>query len=229
MTAVELLGYAAVAVNIGVYLMRTMIPLRVFAVATNVLFIGYAFMDEVYPTLLLNCILLPLNGYRLAEMLLLVRQTRIAAARHDFDMNFIRPFTKSQVVLAGDTLFAKGDKADAMYIIEAGDFVLPESGIELAAGAMVGELGLLAPGGLRTQSLVSKNGGTVLRLSYDQFKQLFFQNPKFGYYFLQLSTERLFDNLATLEQTLDKHGIPNPLNAGRVSDAAAGRVLEAAK
>ena len=96
MTPVEILGYAAVVVNVGVYLMRTMIPLRIFAVITNCMFIGYAFLTGVYPTLLLNCILLPLNGYRLAEMLILVRQTRTAAIRHDFDMNFIRPFTKKQ-------------------------------------------------------------------------------------------------------------------------------------
>ena len=84
---------------------------------------------------------------------------------------------------------------------------------------MVGELGLLAPGGLRTQSLVCEEAGSVLRLSYDQFKQLHFQNPKFGYYFLQLTTERLFENLATLEQTLTAQGIPNPLNANQAVTA----------
>ena len=219
MGAVEILGYAAVAVNIGVYLMRTMIPLRIFAVTTNCLFIAWAFLDDIYPTLLLNCILLPLNGYRLAEMLILVRRTRIAAVKHDFDMNFIRPFTRAQKVEAEEKLFGKGDVADAMYVIESGRFALPESGIQLNPGAIVGELGLLAPGGVRTQSLVCEEAGSVLRLSYDQFKQLHFQNPKFGYYFLQLVTERLFENLATLEQTLTAHGIPNPLNANQAVTA----------
>jgi hypothetical protein len=220
MDAVETLGYVAVIVNIGVYLMRTMIPLRVFAVTTNTLFIGYAALAEVYPTLLLNLILLPLNGYRLAEMLILVRKTRIAAAKHDFDMSFIRPYARTQKIATNEKLFAKGDRSDAMYFIESGHFVLPESGIELSAGAIVGELGLLAPGGLRTQSLVCKEAGTVLRLGYEQFKQLHFQNPKFGYYFLQLTTERLFENIATLEQTLTKHGIPNPLDANPAAVAA---------
>ena len=215
MSAVEMLGYAAVIVNIGVYLMRTMIPLRIFAVVTNCMFIGYAFFSGVYPTLLLNCILLPLNGYRLAEMLILVRQTRTAAIQHDVDMSFIRPFTRQQTVHTGERLFAKGDTADAMYLIESGRFVLPESGIELSAGSIVGELGLLAPDGLRTQSLLCEDGGIVLRLGYEQFKQLYFQNPKFGYYFLQLTTGRLFENLATLEKTLTAHGIPNPLAIDR--------------
>jgi CRP/FNR family cyclic AMP-dependent transcriptional regulator len=216
MSALEMLGYVAVAVNIGVYLMRTMIPLRVFAVATNILFIGWAFLAGVYPTLLLNCILLPLNGYRLAEMMILVRRARIAATKHDIDMNTIRPFAQTRKVTTGDTLFTKGDVADAMYVVESGRFTLPESGIELAPGAVVGELGLLAPGGLRTQSLVCTGSGSVQRLGYDQFRQLFFQNPKFGYYFLQLTTERLFENVATLEQTLTAHGITNPLDPGRL-------------
>jgi CRP/FNR family cyclic AMP-dependent transcriptional regulator len=216
MNAVELLGYAAVIVNIGVYLMRTMIPLRIFAVATNCLFIAWAFLDDIYPTLLLNVILLPLNGYRLVEMLLLVRKTRIAATRHEFDMSVIRPFARTQKVTSGDRLFAMGDIADAMYVIESGRFVLPESGIELPPGAFVGELGLLSPGGLRTQSLVCTESGSVQRLGYDQFRQLFFQNPKFGYYFLQLTTERLFENVTKLEHTLSAHGIASPLTGSRI-------------
>jgi CRP/FNR family cyclic AMP-dependent transcriptional regulator len=216
MTPVEILGYAAVIVNVGVYLMRTMIPLRTFAVVTNCMFIGYALLTGVYPTLLLNCILLPLNAYRLAEMLILIRRTRTAAIKHDFDMNFIRPFTKKRKMETGEKLFSKGDVADAMYIIESGRFVLPESGIELSPGAIVGELGLLAPGGLRTQSLVCESNGAVLRLGYQQFKQLYFQNPKFSYYFLQLTTGRLFENLATLENALAVNGIPNPLARGQI-------------
>ena len=219
MTSVEILGYAAVIVNIGVYLTRTMIPLRIFAVVTNCMFIGYAFLTGGYPTLLLNCILLPLNGYRLAEMLILIQRTRTAAIKHDFDMNFIRPFTSKRNVETGEMIFSKGDQADAMYLIESGRFVLPESGIELSAGAIVGEFGLLAPDGSRTQSLVCEASGVVRRLGYTQFKQLYFQNPKFSYYFLQLTTGRLFENIATLENALTANGIPNPLARGHAIPA----------
>ncbi len=211
MDPVELIGYAAVLVNIGVYLMRTMIPLRIFAVATNLLFIVYSLFAEIYPTLILNCILLPLNGYRLAEMLYLVRTTRVAATRPDFDLGFIRPYTTSLPVDLGGIVFKKGDIADSMYIVESGTFELPESGVTLTQGAVVGELGLLAPGGLRTQSLVCMNGGVLQQLSYDRFKQLFLQNPKFGFYFLQLTTGRLFQNIDALERTLEARGIPSPL------------------
>lgn len=212
MNTVEMIGYAAVAVNVGVYLMRTMIPLRILAIVTNALFIAYALSAEVYPTLLLNCILLPLNIYRLGEMLLLVKRTRVAATHTDFDLTFIRPYTKRRQFAAGENVFSKGDRADGMFIVETGVFTLPESSIDLPVNSLVGELGLLAPGGVRTQSLVCKEPGALLVLSYEQFRQLFFQNPKFGYYFLQLTTGRLFQNIDALERALQVRGLPHPID-----------------
>jgi hypothetical protein len=44
-------------------------------------------------------------------------------------------------------------------------------------------------------------------------------SARIGYYFLQLTTGRLFENVATLEQTLAAHGIPNPLASGRTVTA----------
>jgi hypothetical protein len=212
MHPVDVIGYAAVAVNIGVYLMRTMIPLRIFAIVTNALFIAYSYSIGVYPTLVLNCILLPLNLFRLGEMVLLVRRTRVAATHSDFDLGFIRPYTARRAVSAGEQIFAKGESAAAMYIVESGVFELPESAIELSAGSLVGELGLLAPGGVRTQSLVCKSAGTLRVLNYQQFRQLFFQNPTFGFYFLQLTTGRLFQNIDALERALAIRGLPDPID-----------------
>jgi CRP-like cAMP-binding protein len=96
--------------------------------------------------------------------------------------------------------------------VESGVFELPESAIELSAGSLVGELGLLAPGGVRTQSLVCKSAGTLRVLNYQQFRQLFFQNPTFGFYFLQLTTGRLFQNIDALERALAIRGLPDPID-----------------
>ena len=50
----EIAAYAAVILNIAVYWMRTMVPLRIFAIAVNVLFIVYSSAEHIYPTLILN-------------------------------------------------------------------------------------------------------------------------------------------------------------------------------
>ena len=70
--------------------------------------------------------------------------------------------------------------------------------------ALVGELGLLSPEQKRTQTLECREDGRLLAISYDQLKQLFVQNPQFGFFFLRLTTARLFANLAYLEAEVER-------------------------
>jgi hypothetical protein len=46
----------------------------------------------------------------------------------------------------------------------------------------------------------------MLQITYDQLKQLYYQNPQFGFYFLQLAAGRLFENIARLERELAARG-----------------------
>jgi CRP-like cAMP-binding protein len=99
-------------------------------------------------------------------------------------------------------LFYKDEKAEDMLYIVSGRFKLIESGIELPVGAIVGELGMLSPSNVRTQSLECIEAGLILSVSYSKVEELYVQNPAFGFYFLKLASARLFQNLATLEQRL---------------------------
>ncbi len=56
-------------------------------------------------------------------------------------------------------MFRKGDPADELFYVESGVFSIPEVGIEIRKGGIVGELGLLSPGNTRTASLVCMQGG----------------------------------------------------------------------
>jgi len=181
--------------------MRTMIPLRVFAILTNILLIATAIPTHNYPTILLHGVLLPLNSYRLHQMLQLVREVK-RSVNSDLSMEWLRPFMTERKCTAGEVLFYKDEKADSMYYIVSGRFQLVESGIVLPVGAIVGELGMLSPSNERTQTLECIESGVVLGVSYDQVEQLYVQNPAFGFYFLRLSTARLFQNLDTLERRL---------------------------
>jgi len=181
--------------------MRTMIPLRVFAILTNILLIATAIPTHNYPTLLLHGVLLPLNSYRLHQMLQLVREVK-RSVNSDLSMEWLRPFMTERKCAAGEVLFYKDEKAESMYYIVSGRFQLVESGIVLPVGAIVGELGMLSPSNERTQTLECIESGVVLGVSYDQVEQLYVQNPAFGFYFLRLSTARLFQNLDTLERRL---------------------------
>ena len=119
-------GYAAVASSILTCAMKTMIPLRVVSMVCNSFFIVYGLFGAVYPTLLLNLILLPLNSLRLLQMQKLIRDVEAAASYGDTSMDWLRPFMARRSVRKGDIVFSKGDIADAMYYSVSGRYRLRE-------------------------------------------------------------------------------------------------------
>jgi CRP-like cAMP-binding protein len=134
-------------------------------------------------------------------MLQLTRQVRQATAG-DLNMDWLKPFTATRRVQAGEVLFHKGGVSNDMFVVVSGRFRLVEIDIEIAPSGVIGELGLVAPERSRTQSVECVDAGTLLQIGYSQVEQLFFQNPKFGFYFLRLITQRLFQNIGRLETEL---------------------------
>ncbi|NEW98285.1 cyclic nucleotide-binding domain-containing protein [Rhodopseudomonas sp. BR0G17] len=181
--------------------MRTMIPLRVFGILTNLLLIAVSIPTHNYPTLALHAVLLPLNAWRLHQMLQLVRDVR-KSVNSDLSMDWLKPFMTERKCATGEELFYKDERAEEMFYIVSGRFRLVESGIELPVGAIVGELGMLSPTHTRTQTLECVEAGTVLSVSYRQVEELYVQNPEFGFYFLRLASARLFENIESLQARL---------------------------
>jgi CRP-like cAMP-binding protein len=181
--------------------MRTMIPLRVFAILTNVVLIATAIPSHNYLVMLVQSLVLVLNSYRLHQMLQLVRDVK-KSVNSDLSMEWLKPFMTERKCSVGEVLFYKDEKAEDMFYIVSGRFKLVESGIELPVGAIVGEFGMLSPSNLRTQTLECVEGGVILSVSYSKVEELYVQNPAFGFYFLRLASSRLFQNIGTLEQQL---------------------------
>jgi Cyclic nucleotide-binding domain len=185
-------------------LMRTMVPLRVAGIISDIFFITYGVLSATVTTLTLYILLLPINVYRLAQMLRLVKKARIAA-QGDLSMDWLRPFMTRRKYNKGDVLFRKGDRANEMFFTVTGTFLVTELGIELPPGRLVGELAFLSPDNRRTQSIECTEDGQVLAITYDRLLEIYFQNPEFGYYFLRLSTERLLQNIARLEGIIEEY------------------------
>jgi len=70
MSYVDIVGYAAALAVLGTFCMSTMVPLRILAVVSNVLFGLYGVLADLYPVFFLHSILLPINLFKLATMLL---------------------------------------------------------------------------------------------------------------------------------------------------------------
>jgi hypothetical protein len=64
----NLLGYAASCAVLATFLMRTMVPLRLVAILSNVLFAAFGYLQHIYPVLLLHAVLLPINLWRLMNV-----------------------------------------------------------------------------------------------------------------------------------------------------------------
>lgn len=201
MKIIEMIGYANALLGIAMLAVQTMVPLRITGIAHNVLSIAVGYFTGLYPYVVQHAVLLPINAYRLHEMRKLIRQVKTASAG-DHSMDWIKPFTTQKNVKAGETIFRRGDVAEEMFFVVSGVLRLRELNIDVAPGAVVGELGLLSPEGKRTQTLDCLADGVVLAIGYDRLEELYFQNPSFGFFFLRLTTARLFDNIGRLEQTL---------------------------
>ena len=56
---------------------------------------------------------------------------------------------------------------------------------------LLGEIGLFTPDGRRIMTVRCKTNVQTAIIDYDQFKELYFQNPQFGFRLLHLVVERL--------------------------------------
>jgi hypothetical protein len=188
---------------VATLLMRTIVPLRISAIISDVFFVGYAVLAGSVTTFILYVLLLPINIIRLHQMVKLVRKAH-ASADGDLSMDWLKPFMTRRKYGKEQMLFRKGDAANEMMYIVTGKFRVSEIGVELGAGRMVGELGFLAPDNRRTQTVECVEDGEVLAITYDKLLELCFQNPHFGYYFLRLSSARLLENNARLAAIIER-------------------------
>jgi CRP-like cAMP-binding protein len=90
-----------------------------------------------------------------------------------------------------------------MFYILSGTCRIKELDLQLDAGQMVGELGFLTPDQQRTQTVECLDNVEMLTITYDKVRELYFQNPSFGYYFLRLASERLLQNVDRMERSME--------------------------
>jgi CRP/FNR family cyclic AMP-dependent transcriptional regulator len=203
------LGFVAGALYIASHYLKTMIPLRICEIGSNVLFLGYGAMYPSYPTLALYGIMIVINGLRLYEMVQALNKVR-AASSGDLSMEWLKPFMHKHAYKKGDVLFRKGDEADEMFLIVSGACRVKELNLDLAPGQIVGELGFLNPEHSRTQTVECIEDGDLLTITYDKVRELCLQDPTFGFYLLKLTSNRLLHNIHHLESLLEARSQPAP-------------------
>ena len=75
---IDMVGWAASAAVLATFCVNTMMPLRVLAIISNVLFCAYGAVAHIFPVLILHAILLPVNVVRLVQIRRLVHGMQAA-------------------------------------------------------------------------------------------------------------------------------------------------------
>jgi CRP/FNR family transcriptional regulator, cyclic AMP receptor protein len=192
---IEVLGWIAAILTLLAYSMRTMLPLRVIAIAANLFFIAYGALAQVYPNLVLHLLLLPFNIYRLAEILRMTRRVRRARSG-EFDVRWISQLLPARGFADGDILFRKGDPPDNLYYLVSGRIRLAETDMTLEAGAVFGEIAFFSDAKERTLTAVCDGPCQIVMIDEGSFMQLYYQNPAFGMYIVRLISRRLLDGMS---------------------------------
>jgi CRP-like cAMP-binding protein len=195
----QMVAHAAVVLAVALVmagaLARTMMPLRWLAAGSNVWLIVYGALHPSMTTLVISAVLLPINLFRAIEVTRLTRRVHRAEAAAEHAGLWLRPYMKARRIKAGQTLFKKGDKAEHLFMLVDGSLQLVETGRPLQPGRIFGEIALFSPSGLRTQTVVCKSDSTILQIHDSTVKQLYYQDPSFGFHLIGLLAERLINDV----------------------------------
>jgi CRP/FNR family transcriptional regulator, cyclic AMP receptor protein len=193
-----IIGYIASILVLGAFSMRTMLPLRMVAVASNFALIAYSVLEQYYLVLGLQLIVLPLNLWRLIEILRLIRSLR-GTIDETTVFHALLPFGERIAVRGGELVIRKGDPSDALYLVMGGSLFVQEANAELGPGSIVGEIGVMSSEQLRTATVIAKTDCMLARVSAEEFQRVYYTNPAVGLSLIRLIIDRLTRQLAAAQ------------------------------
>lgn len=196
---IEAIGWLASAITIATYAMNTMIALRVLALLSSVLFIAYAFVLQLWPLMAMEAILLPINCFRLWQILSLRKHLTRLSDTEAPDFSVVRRYGKKRRLETDTLVFRQGDKADKFYLLAEGRVLIEDFDVELSAGDIFGEIAFFTAASQRTASARCIENALVYELDKERFMRLQFEDPSFGLAVMQIVTGRLIANGASAQ------------------------------
>lgn len=203
----ELLGWAAAGFTLLTFSMRTMLPLRMSAIVSNVFFISYGAVGGLTPVLVLHLLLLPFNVLRLVE-LLRTRRSIARARRGAVDPRWLRNLSTARKDFGeGSVVFQRGDPPDFIYYVLSGRVGFEGLDVVLGPGEVFGEIAFFTDARARTLTARCLKPCELLALDEAAFTRLHYQDPAFGLYLMRLITQRLMDGMGrTPNPYVDRNG-----------------------
>lgn len=198
---IEVVGWTASALTIATYAMNTMMPLRILALGSSVCFMIYGTVLQLWPLLVMELVLLPINSFRLWQLISLRRHVRVTEGESTNDFSVIRRYGKVRYIAAGTIIFKRGDSVDNLYFLSEGRVLIEEYGLELEGADIFGEIAFFTDAAARTATARCLENAVVYTLDEKQFMRLQFEDPSFGLSVMRTITRRLQQNAARLAPT----------------------------
>jgi CRP-like cAMP-binding protein len=193
-----ILTYAALALLVVAFWFPTIIWLRMVAIAASVVVAVHGLLVVDYLAAALGVALIGVNAWRLIEMRRLVSVTREATASSGapITLDWLLPYMRPLALPKDTVVFHKGAAADAMYFVSHGRVRFEELGVEMGKGALFGEIGIFSHDKLRTATAKCMEDCSLLQISAEKVRELYYQNPDFGFFIVGLITRRLMEDAA---------------------------------
>ena len=191
---IEAVGWTASALTVATYAMNTMMTLRILALLSSVCFLIYGYANGLWPLMAMEATLLPINAYRLWQLLDLRRRITNDSPDAPDDFTIVRRYGKARRVPADTVIFRQGDVADSLYLVAQGQVRIEEYGVPIEAGNIFGEIAFFTRAGTRTATARSVTDTTLYELDRTRFMRLQFEDPSFGLAVMRTVTDRLTAN-----------------------------------
>lgn len=199
----QLVAWIASALVFMSCFMKTMVPLRMLGICSNVVFIFYCLLglrydmfDKLLPILILHAGLLVINVTRLSQVKATMRQIREATGGRN-SLELLTPYMRKETAAPGQVLFSKGDAADRIYLLRRGRVRLAEIDKLLGPGDMFGEVGVFADHKRRGSTAVCAEECEFFSITGDKVIELFFQDPRFGLFVVRTISQYVSDDPAS--------------------------------
>lgn len=199
---IDLAGYAASALVFLTFSMKTLFPLRVVAIASNVAFLSYGYLAGLTPILILHGLLLPLNVLRTWELLQLQNKIK-EALQTPPSIEILLPHMTKKKVDSGTVICRIGEAADRLYYIADGSVRIAEVDKIIEAGALFGEIGLFTADQTRTATVIAEEPTELYWIDREVVHRLYQAHPEFGLVLTRLVAERLAENQSELLARLE--------------------------
>ena len=192
---IEGIGWAASILTVATYAVNTMIPLRILAIVSSVFFLIYGVLTEIWPMVVMEALLLPINAYRFWQILTLRNALTKVTEDQEPDFSVVKSYGKKRTIDAGSIVFEKGDPVDSLYFLAEGRVSIEGVGVELHHGDIFGEMAFFTDSATRTATVRCVEDVLVYELDKTRFMRLQFEDPSFGMAIMRTITRRMQANM----------------------------------